>query len=73
MIILDIACPYDLYMEELYLLKCYKNRELQSYITEKFMPYKLDAIIIGSLGTVHKNAFKAIIDTGLCKKKLKDY
>ena len=68
MIILDIACPYDLYLEELYQLKSDKYRELQSYIKEKFMPCKIDAILIGSLGIVHKNAHKAIMDTGLCKK-----
>ena len=70
-IILDITCPFDLYLEELYQLKSDKYRELQSYITERFMPCKVDAIIIGSLGTVHKNALKALMGTGLRKKKAK--
>ena len=69
MITLDIACPYALYLEELYQLKTDKYRELQSCITEKFMPCKVDAIIIGSLRTVQKNTLKAIMDTGLCKTK----
>ena len=55
-IILDAACPYDLYFTELYELKVNKYSNLQKFIADKFMPCKVEAIIIGSLGTVHKDA-----------------
>ena len=71
MIILDIASPYDLYLKELFQLKSDKYQELQTYITEKIMPWKVDAIVIGSLGTVHKNALKVVMDTGLLITKAK--
>ena len=44
MIILDIACPYDLYLAELYEMKLNKYRQLQRYITEKFISCKVDAV-----------------------------
>ena len=71
MIILDIACPYDLYLAELYEMKLNKYRDLQRYITEKFISCKVDAVIIGSLGTVHTNALKVLMDTGMSKTKAK--
>ena len=71
MIILDIACPYDLYLAELYEMKLNKYRDLQRYITEKFISCNVDAVIIGSLGTVHTNALKVLMDTGMSKTKAK--
>ena len=35
MIILDIACPYDLFLAELYEMKLNKYQDLQRYVTEK--------------------------------------
>ena len=35
------------------------------------MPYICDAVIIGSLGTVHKNALKVMIDMEMPKTKAK--
>ena len=70
-IILDIACPYNLYLTELYELKLHKYRDLQRYITEKFLPCKVDAIVIGSLGTVHTNTLKVLMGIGMSKAKAK--
>ena len=72
MIILDIACRYDdVYLAELYEMKLSEYRALQRYITEKFIPCKVDAVVIGSLGTVYTNALKVLMDTGMSKTKAK--
>ena len=71
MIILDIACPYDLSPSELYEMKLNKYRNLQRDITEKSISCKVDAVVIRSLGTVHSNALKVLMDTGMSKTKAK--
>ena len=73
MIILDIACPYDLYLAELYEMELNKYRDLQRYSTEKFISCTVDAVVIGSLGTVHTNALKVLMDIRISKTKRKDY
>ena len=62
MTILDIACSYDFYISETYNLKLEKYKSLQAFIEREMMPCICDAIIIGSLGTVHKNALKVMIN-----------
>ena len=72
-LILDVAYPYDLHLTELHELKLNK-RNLQKFISDKFMPCKVDVIIIGSLGTVHKDASGGggvLMDTGMPKTKAK--
>ena len=71
LIILDVACPYDLYLAELYEAKINKYRDLQRYLTTNYMECKVDAIIVGSLGTIHKKALKVLMDTGMPKSKVK--
>ena len=46
MFIMDIACPYYLYLAEIYGVKLNKYRDLQRYITDKFMSCKVDAVVI---------------------------
>ena len=70
-IILDIACPYDLYISETYELKVENYKCLQAFIVREMMPCICDAVIIGSLGTVHKNALKVMIEMGMSKTKAK--
>ena len=69
LIILDIACPYDLYLAELYEVKISKYRDLQRYLTTSYMECKVDAIIVRSLGTIHKKSLKVLMDTGMPKSK----
>ena len=71
MTILDIACPYDVYTSEKYNLSLEKYKSLQAFKEREMMPCICDAIIIGSLGTVHKNALKVMIDMGMPKTKTK--
>ena len=70
-LIVDVACPYDLYLTELYELKVNKYRNLQKFNADKFIPCKVEAIIIGSLRTVHKDALGVLMDTGIPKTKAK--
>ena len=70
-IILDIACPYDLYISETYELKVENYKCLQAFMVREMMPCICDAVIIGPLGTVHKNALKVMIDMGMTKTKVK--
>ena len=61
------------YLAELYEMKLNKYRDLQRYITEEFISCKVDAVVIGSLGTVHTNSLKVLMGTGMSKTKRKDY
>ena len=70
-LILDIACPYDLYLTELYEVKLNKYRDLQRYLTMNYLECEVDAIIVGSLGTIHKKALKVLMNTGMPKSKAK--
>ena len=69
--ILDIACPYDLYLAELYEAKLNKYRDLQRYLTMNYLECEVDAIIVGSLGTIRKKALKVLMNTGMQKSKAK--
>ena len=71
MTILDIACPCVVYISETYDLKLEKYKSLQAFIEREMMPYICYAVIIGSLGAVHKNALKVNIDMGMPKMKAK--
>ena len=71
LIILDVACPYDLYFAELYEAKINKYRDLQRYLTTNYMECKVDAITVGSFGTIHKKALKVLMDIGMPKSKAK--
>ena len=72
LIILDVACPYDLYLAELYEAKINKYQDLQRYHTTNYMECKVHAIIVGSLGTIHKKALKVLMDTGMPQSKAKE-
>ena len=54
-------------------MKGNKYRDLQRYLTKNYMECEVDAIIVGSLGTIHKKALKVLMDTGMPKSKAKDY
>ena len=56
---------------ELYELKLNKYRNLQKFIADRFMPCKVDAIMIGSLGTVHKRCVGGIDGHRYAKTKAK--
>ena len=71
-VILDIACPYDLYLSETYEFKLEKYNNLQQLIAKKIMSCTVDAVIIGSLGTVNKNALNILMDIGMRKIKAKE-
>ena len=71
MTIFDIACSYDFYISETYSLKLEKYKSLNAFIERDVMPCICDAVIIGSLGTVHKAALKVMIDIGMPKAKAK--
>ena len=71
LIILDIACPYDLNLAELYEAKLNKYGDLQRYFPTNYMECEVDAIIVGSLGTIHKKTLKVLMDTGMPKSKAK--
>ena len=71
LIIPGIACPYDLCLAELYEVKLNKCRDLHRYLTANYMECEVDAIIVGSLATIHKKALKVLMDTGMPKSKAK--
>ena len=69
LIILDIACPYDLYLAELYEAKINKYRDLRD--TSQRITWSAKLMQEGSLGTIHKKALIVLMDTGMPKSKAK--
>ena len=67
MTILDIAYPYDFYISETYELKLEKYKSLQAFIEREMMTCICDVVIIGPLGTIHKNALKVLIEMEIPK------
>ena len=69
--IIDIACPYDLYIESLYTKKIEKYKCLKQLLSEKGYYCVIDAIIIGSLGAVHNKALSVLLNMNMNKRKSK--
>ena len=66
------VCMYVCLYVRMYELKLESIRAcLQAFIEREMMPCIYDAVIIGSLGTVNKNALKVMIDMGMPKTKAK--
>ena len=71
MTIIDIACPYDLYIENTYQDKIEKYLPLKAYLTSNGFGCEIKAIVIGSLGTVHHKAITTLCELGLSKRPAK--
>ena len=71
MTIIEIACPYDLYIENTYKDKIEKYLPLKAYLTSNGFGCEIKAIMIGSLGTVHHNAITILFKLGLSKRPAK--
>ena len=69
--IIDIACPYDLYVESIYTKKIEKYECLKQLLSEKGYYCVIDAIVIGSLGAVHNKALSILLNMNMNKKKSK--
>ena len=60
--IIDIACLYDLYIENLYQSKLEKYYCIRDLLKQHDYKCTIEAIIIGSLGTVHKKSIRCITE-----------
>ena len=69
--IIDIACPYDLYIESTYQAKLEKYRCIKEFLSNKEIECSINAIIIGSLGTVHNQALKLLLKHQMKKEMAK--
>ena len=70
-LIIDVACPYDLYIENTYKHKINYYECLKKILTEACFEAKVEAIIIGSLGTVHNKALNVLTSQYMNKRKAK--
>ena len=69
--IIDVACPYDLYIENLYQVKLNKYYCIRDLLQQNGLKCAIDAIIIGSLGTVHKKTLNVLLKAGMNKRQEK--
>ena len=69
--IIDVACPYDLYIENLYQAKLYKYYCIRDLLQQNGLKCAIDAIIIGSLLTVHKKTLNVLLKAGMNKQQAK--
>ena len=69
--IIDIACPYDFYIESTYQAKLEKYRCIKEFLSNKEIECSINAIIIGSLGTVHNQASKLLLKHQMKKEMAK--
>ena len=69
-IIADVACPYDLYADEVYKAKIEKYGHLTAFIASKYRCVFLP-VVIGSCGFVHKKTLGNLIKLGLNKRRAK--
>ena len=67
-IIADVACPYDLYADELYKSKTEKYADLVSFVSRTYNCVFLP-IFIGSCGFVHHKTLNNLMKLGLSKGK----
>ena len=71
-LIIDVACPYDLYIENTYKHKISYYQCLKKIFTEAGFEANVEAIIIiGSLGTVHNKALNVLTNQNMNKRKAK--
>ena len=70
-LIIDVACPYDLYIENTYKYKINYYECLKKILTEAGFEVSVEAIIIGSLGTVHNKALNVLTNQNVNKRKAK--
>ena len=69
--IIDEACPYDLYIENLYQAKLNKYYCIRDLLQQNGLKCAIDAIIIGSLGTVHNKTLNVLLKAGMNKQQAK--
>ena len=70
-LIIDVACKYNLYIENTYKHKINYYQCLKKILTETGFEANVEAIIIGSLGTVHNKALNVLINQDRNKRKAK--
>ena len=69
-VIADVACPYDLYADELYKSKTEKYADLINFVSRIYNCVFLP-IIIGSCGFVHHKALNNLMKLGLSNRRAK--
>ena len=71
--IIDIACPYDIYLESAYKQKMLYYNTLKQEIVESGYECNICAIVIGSIGTVHKDALATLKKLRMPKSRSKGF
>ena len=71
--IIDIACPYDIYLESSYNQKMLYYDELKQEIESFGLNCSVYAIIVGSLGTVHIKALDTLQKLKIPKLRSKGF
>ena len=69
--IMDIGCPYDLYIEATYKTKIEKYQCIKEYLNHQGIDCVVSAIVIGSLGTIHSQALKVLMNLKMNKRVAK--
>lgn len=70
-LIIEVACCFDFYMDTCYYSKLLKYQPLQERILQLGYQCKLIVLIFGSLGHIHKNVVRGLQIAGLQKGSAK--
>ena len=73
MMIMDVACLYDLYIHNVLSRKDKKIQRVESLLNSKGFNCVVDSVIIGSLGSVHCKALGVLLILEIKEESGKDY
>ena len=69
--LIDVACPYDLYIENAFLRKKVYYEPLAAEISRSGFTCQILPLIVGSCGIIHRKCLPYLIKLGLPKKQAK--
>ena len=70
-IIIDVACPYDLYIANIYKEKLENYCCIKSALVNIDLKCKIEVMVIGSLCTVHEKSLNVLLNCGMSKVSAK--
>ena len=69
--IIDVAFPYDLFIESAYQAKLENYKCMKEFLSNSRIECNISVIIIGSLGTAHNQALKILLKHRMNKEVAK--
>ena len=70
-VIIDVACPYYLYMEESFVAKVANYEALRDAVDQYYEEANVYPVAVGSTGLVHRRTLQCLMDCGMLKNQAK--